>query len=90
MNEGRIRRGDRPGDPRPAPRIVFGLPMPSELPLLPGAPATYEGDHVVIEASDVQRTLRELLDWAERRGLELADLEVTRPSLEEIFLEVAG
>ncbi|MEV0400825.1 ABC transporter ATP-binding protein [Actinoallomurus sp. NPDC050550] len=92
MNEGRIAAEGTVREilARRAPRIAFGLPMPSELPLLPGASATYEGDHVVIEARDVQRTLRELLDWAERRGLELTDLEVTRPSLEEIFLEVAG
>jgi ABC-2 type transport system ATP-binding protein len=75
---------------RRGPRIAFTLPMPSELPLPPEARVTCAEDRVVIEAQDVQRTLRDLLDWAEHRGLELADLEVTRPSLEEIFLEVAG
>jgi ABC-2 type transport system ATP-binding protein len=37
---------------------------------------------------DVQRDLYRLLGWAERRGVELEALEATRPSLEDVFLEV--
>ncbi|SEF50437.1 ABC-2 type transport system ATP-binding protein [Thermomonospora echinospora] len=38
----------------------------------------------------VQRALRELLDWADDRRLELAGLEARSASLEDVFLRVAG
>jgi hypothetical protein len=39
---------------------------------------------------EAQRSLSKLLAFADQRGLEIADLEVRRPSLEDVFLEVTG
>jgi ABC-2 type transport system ATP-binding protein len=50
------------------------------------AVATY----TLTETSGLQRALRELLDWADERGLRLAGLQVRSASLEDVFLHVVG
>lgn len=75
-------------------RIAFRLPgvRPSELPYVPGLTrrsVRADGDAYAVETDEPQEDLRVLLTWAHERGLELTGLEVRRPSLEEIFLEVA-
>jgi hypothetical protein len=42
------------------------------------------------EADRAQRALYRLTGWAEREGIELEDLEVRRPSLEDVFLSLTG
>jgi ABC-2 type transport system ATP-binding protein len=49
----------------------------------------HEGESFTVETHDPQRDLTDLLMWADKHGWELDGLEVRRPSLEEIFLEVA-
>jgi ABC-2 type transport system ATP-binding protein len=46
------------------------------------------GDQVEIHSSRPQQDLGRLLALAEERGVELRDLEVRRPNLEDVFLEV--
>jgi ABC-2 type transport system ATP-binding protein len=46
------------------------------------------GNQISIETERPQADLYRLLSLAEERGAELEDLEVRRPSLEEIFLEL--
>ena len=53
-----------------------------------GAPVEVAGNEVSIETEDPQADLYRLLALAEERGAELEDLEVRRPSLEDIFLEL--
>jgi ABC-2 type transport system ATP-binding protein len=48
------------------------------------------GNRATIATTDPQRDLYRLLSWAEGEGLELPDLEVRRPSLEDVFLEVTS
>ncbi len=48
------------------------------------------GNQATLATTEPQRDLHGLLDWAEGAGLQLADLEVRRPSLEDVFLEVTG
>jgi ABC-2 type transport system ATP-binding protein len=43
---------------------------------------------VLIETAEVMRTLRSLSGWAVNEGRELADLQVRRPALEDIYLEL--
>jgi ABC-2 type transport system ATP-binding protein len=43
---------------------------------------------VTIETDRPQRELFRLTRWAEERGVELGDLSVRRPSLEDVFLEL--
>lgn len=59
-----------------------------ELARLLSAPPRRNGNGVVVETATPQADLHRLLDLASERGLELADLEVRRPSLEDIFLEL--
>jgi ABC-2 type transport system ATP-binding protein len=46
------------------------------------------GDEVEFDSEDPQRDLHRLLGWAERKGVQLEALQVRRPSLEDIFLEL--
>jgi len=62
-----------------------GLPV-SALPVR----ARLDGDHVVIESSDPTRTLHLVTGWALERGVELRALTVSRPSLEDVYLEMVG
>lgn len=75
-------------------RISFRLPgvRPDDLPYAPGPTwreVRHEGESFTVETHDPQRDLTDLLTWADKHGWELDGLEVRRPSLEEIFLEVA-
>jgi ABC-2 type transport system ATP-binding protein len=45
---------------------------------------------LVVGAEDITAPLRELLAWADRHQLDLADLEVGPPSLEEAYLAAIG
>lgn len=46
------------------------------------------GDVVVASVDDPQASLLRLLHWCERTGVELAGLEVIRPTLDDVFLRV--
>jgi ABC-2 type transport system ATP-binding protein len=52
------------------------------------APLQVSGNQVEIETSQPQADLYRLLRLAEERGATIEDLEVRRPSLEDIFLEL--
>ena len=74
-------------------RTTIGFTLPDGLGLeeLAGhlsAPPRRNGNGVVVETAEPQADLYRLLGLASERGLELADLEVRRPSLEDIFLEL--
>ena len=53
-----------------------------------GIPARREDGVVIIETDHPTRTLKDLTTWAVAQGLELPNLEVTRPSLEDVYLEL--
>jgi ABC-2 type transport system ATP-binding protein len=55
-----------------------------------GRKAVVSGNQATIATTDPQADLHKLLDWAAGEGVELPDLEVRRPSLEDVFLEVTG
>ncbi|HEX8638912.1 MAG TPA: ABC transporter ATP-binding protein [Pyrinomonadaceae bacterium] len=44
----------------------------------------------VLQSADALRALVELVKWIEHEGLELEDLHVTRPTLEDVFIELTG
>ena len=48
------------------------------------------GDRPRSRPPSPQRALYRLLGWAEREGVVLEELEVRRPSLEDVFLELTG
>jgi ABC-2 type transport system ATP-binding protein len=55
-----------------------------------GRKAVVSGNQATIASTDPQRDLYRLLAWAEGEGITLPDLEVRRPSLEDVFLEVTS
>jgi ABC-2 type transport system ATP-binding protein len=68
-------------------RVSFLLPLGVAVGDLP-VPATTDGDGVLIETAEPTRVLYALTSWARERDIELAGLTVTRPSLEDIYLEL--
>jgi ABC-2 type transport system ATP-binding protein len=55
-----------------------------------GRPAEVSGNEATISSTEPQRDLYRLLSWAESEGVQLPDLEVRRPSLEDVFIEVTS
>jgi len=51
---------------------------------------TAANGRMVLRTADPTRCLNELTGWALERGVELDHLEVTRPSLEDVYLELTG
>ena len=68
-------------------RLAPGGPeLPSGLPAVTGA-----GDgRLTMETGTPTKTLYDLTQWANERGLELEELTVSRPSLEDVFLDLAA
>jgi ABC-2 type transport system ATP-binding protein len=63
-------------------RLPPGVAVPERL------PARVDGGAVEIRTEDPVRTLHDLTDWALAEGVPLEALEVARPSLEDIYLEL--
>ncbi len=68
-------------------RIRFSLPSGVDGETLPLKMQLTDGT-AVLETSTPTAALRDLTSWATGRGLELEGLEVTRPSLEDVYLEL--
>jgi ABC-2 type transport system ATP-binding protein len=78
------------GRDRAAYHISFTPPTGVSLERIPVSPgASREVSHagkVVIETQNVMQTLHDLSGWALQHGSDIADLQVRRPALEEIYL----
>lgn len=73
-------------------RISFTLPdrfATSDLPAF-FREAAGEANRVSLDAEDATRALHELTEWALDRGAQLDDLNVSRPSLEDIYLRLTN
>jgi ABC-2 type transport system ATP-binding protein len=44
----------------------------------------------VVSTRKPARTLVELIRWIDQLGIELADVQLRRPSLEDVFIELTG
>jgi ABC-2 type transport system ATP-binding protein len=82
------------GRDRARPRVRFRLPPGTVLPgevahghMARGAAAD---GHIELAADDLTATLHRLTGWAVDRGLELDDLSIVRPTLEDVYLELTG
>jgi len=74
-------------------KITFALPRGislEELSGLAGQRVTARDGVAELHAEQPTRVLHALTGWATERGVELDALEVARPSLEDIYLELAG
>jgi ABC-2 type transport system ATP-binding protein len=70
--------------------IRFGLPPGVAAEDLPVDAIMMDGDLVEVSAESATRALHELTAWAIGRDLELERLQVTRPSLEDVYLELTA
>jgi ABC-2 type transport system ATP-binding protein len=70
--------------------IRFGLPPGLAAEDLPVDAIMMDGDLVEVSAESATQALHELTTWAIGRHLELERLQVTRPSLEDVYLELTA
>jgi len=77
------------GRERMAARITFSLPNSVRVDELP-LPAHAANGRVTVESEHVLADVKELADWALSRHLDLPDLDVRRPSLEDVYLQLTG
>jgi ABC-2 type transport system ATP-binding protein len=68
--------------------VRFRVPTPAALPASIRDAARLDGNEVELETKDPTRTLYDLTSWAVSAGLPLDGLQVTRPSLEDVYLEI--
>jgi ABC-2 type transport system ATP-binding protein len=74
-----------------ATQISFRLPDGVALADIPGGDdARHVNGGVLISTPDPVPLLNDLTSWALGRGVELRSLEVRRPSLEDVYLELTG
>jgi ABC-2 type transport system ATP-binding protein len=59
-----------------------------ELPDALRSMARLNGESIELETKEATRTLHQLTSWAMEKGVELNGLQVTRPSLEDVYLEI--
>src|SRR3954447_20958671 len=73
--------------------IVLGQPWQGELPPWPNAIGSTLGDdgrHLKVTSDKPARTLVEIVKWIEAQRLELEDVHLKRPTLEDVFIELTG
>ena len=68
--------------------IRFALPEGVSVEELPISASTVDGDMIEVSAESATRALHELTTWAIGKDLELEQLQVARPSLEDVYLEL--
>ena len=84
---------DRSAD-KSAIEITLAQPLPSmELPEWPETVRTILGEdrrQLTVYSKRPARSLVEVVKWIDNRGLELADIHLSRPTLEDVFIELTG
>jgi ABC-2 type transport system ATP-binding protein len=71
-----------------ATRIRFRLPAGVSLPEHFRSPSLASDGSIELSTEDPTRTLHDLTGWALDQGIALDGLEVTRPTLEDVYLEI--
>ena len=82
--------GELGGRDAAATEIRFRLPggAPVELPLAIAGDAEVADGMVSLRSADPVKALNALTEWALERDIEISELEVRRPSLEDVYLEL--
>jgi ABC-2 type transport system ATP-binding protein len=74
-------------------RITFFAPPhvgPAQVSAVVGTGVEQDGRWLGFRSDQVQRDLTALLRWAEEHGVELGDIEVSPPTLDDIFVQLAA
>jgi ABC-2 type transport system ATP-binding protein len=98
LAEGRIVAEGSPGTiggrERAAAEIRFSLPDGADTNELPEAVRValedHDGDQVLLRTESPMSVLESLFSWARARGCDLTDLDVRRPSLEDVYLALTA
>ncbi|MDQ6677841.1 MAG: ABC transporter ATP-binding protein [Acidobacteriota bacterium] len=73
--------------------LLCSTPLPAELPPWAGVTrsmATHHGAGLTVISTKPARTLVEIVKWVDSQGLELVDVNLKRPTLEDVFIELTG
>ncbi len=73
--------------------ITCDAAIPPDLPTFPDAAKitiANDGKSLTVISTRPARTLVELVKWVDAKGLELADVNLKRPTLEDVFIELTG
>jgi ABC-2 type transport system ATP-binding protein len=73
--------------------VVTALPMPVDLPSFEAVAKHSLSDDcktLVVHSTRPARTLPDLIKWIDQKGLELEDIHLKRPTLEDVFIELTG
>ncbi len=70
--------------------IRFSLPVETDLSDLPIQPSPVSNGILELRTPAPTRVLNRLTSWALERGMELESLSVSRPSLEDVYLQLTG
>jgi len=99
VDEGRIIAHGTPREIQDATRASSTIEMECAQPLPPELPQWTEAEKPVLDERRTRlsvssrkpaRTLVEMVKWLEANGLELVDVRIARPSLEQAFIELTG
>ncbi|HEY4362045.1 MAG TPA: ABC transporter ATP-binding protein [Bryobacteraceae bacterium] len=73
--------------------IRTSQPMPAEVPhFQESEKAVLDGERrlLIVDSTRPARTLPELVKWIDQEGLDLEDIHLKRPTLEDVFIELTG
>jgi ABC-2 type transport system ATP-binding protein len=73
--------------------ISLSQPWQGDLPAWPHAVAAALSDdrrHIKVTSGHPARTLVEMVKWVEAQRIDLADVQLKRPTLEDVFIELTG
>ena len=69
-------------------------PLPAEIPAFGDASkqtvSTEDRKGITVSSSHPARTVVDLVKWIDQQGLELSDIHLKRPTLEDVFIELTG
>ena len=99
VDEGRIIAMGTPREIQERTLASSTIEIECERPLEDGLPSWPEAEkvtlddrrtHIAVVSRRPARIIVELVKWLDERGIELADIRIKRPSLEEAFIELTG
>jgi ABC-2 type transport system ATP-binding protein len=73
--------------------IVLTQPWSGELPAWPHAirsTLSEDGRHLQVQSEKPARTLVEMVKWVDTQHIDLEDVHLKRPTLEDVFIELTG
>jgi ABC-2 type transport system ATP-binding protein len=71
--------------------VETSAPMPAEVPKLCEKMTMSDDRHKLeLQSPNPARTIVELVKWIDQLGLELTDIQLKRPTLEDVFIELTG